>query len=67
MEVTHAARADRPFIFTNCFTGEGLDEVMNRTSLSSPGKPDCVTAAAWCPRLPDEFAAFDRPSRAGCR
>jgi urease accessory protein len=25
-----AARAERPFIFTNCFTGEGLDEVVHR-------------------------------------
>jgi urease accessory protein len=24
-----AARAERPFIFTNCFTGEGVDEVMH--------------------------------------
>ena len=24
-----AARAERPFVFTNCFTGEGLDEVVN--------------------------------------
>jgi urease accessory protein len=23
-----AVRADRPFVFTNCFTGEGLEEVM---------------------------------------
>jgi urease accessory protein len=26
---TRAARAERPFIFTNCFTGEGIDEVMH--------------------------------------
>jgi urease accessory protein len=25
-----AARAERPFIFTNCFTGEGIDEVVHR-------------------------------------
>jgi urease accessory protein len=25
-----AARAERPFVFTNCFTGEGLDEVIHR-------------------------------------
>ena len=25
-----AARGERPFIFTNCFTGEGLDEVLHR-------------------------------------
>jgi urease accessory protein len=25
-----AARGERPFVFTNCFTGEGLDEVVNR-------------------------------------
>src|SRR5262245_27463795 len=25
-----AARPDRPFLFTNCFTGEGLDEVVHR-------------------------------------
>lgn len=25
-----AARGDLPFVFTNCFTGEGLDEVMHR-------------------------------------
>ena len=24
-----AARAERPFVFTNCFTGEGLDEVVH--------------------------------------
>jgi urease accessory protein len=24
-----AARAERPFLFTNCFTGEGLDEVVH--------------------------------------
>jgi urease accessory protein len=24
-----AARGDRPFVFTNCFTGEGLDEIVN--------------------------------------
>ena len=26
----HAVRGDRPFVFTNCFTGEGLDEVAAR-------------------------------------
>jgi urease accessory protein len=25
-----AARGERPFVFTNCFTGEGLDEVVHR-------------------------------------
>jgi urease accessory protein len=25
-----AARGERPFVFTNCFTGEGVDEVMHR-------------------------------------
>ena len=25
-----AARGERPFLFTNCFTGEGLDEVVHR-------------------------------------
>jgi urease accessory protein len=25
-----AARSERPFVFTNCFTGEGLDEVVQR-------------------------------------
>jgi urease accessory protein len=25
-----AARGERPFVFTNCFTGEGLDEVVSR-------------------------------------
>jgi urease accessory protein len=25
-----AARGERPFVFTNCFTGEGLDEVVER-------------------------------------
>src|SRR4029079_3541380 len=25
-----AARGERPFVFTNCFTGEGLDEVLHR-------------------------------------
>jgi urease accessory protein len=24
-----AARGDRPFVFTNCFTGEGLDEIVH--------------------------------------
>src|SRR5262249_53771895 len=24
------ARAERPFVFTNCFTGKGLDEVVQR-------------------------------------
>jgi urease accessory protein len=24
------ARGERPFVFTNCFTGEGLDEVLHR-------------------------------------
>ena len=28
-----AARAERPFIFTNCFTGEGIDEVVHRIQL----------------------------------
>jgi urease accessory protein len=31
MEIdARAARAERPFVFTNCFTGEGLDEVVHR-------------------------------------
>jgi len=25
-----AARGERPFVFTNCFTGEGLDEIVRR-------------------------------------
>jgi urease accessory protein len=25
-----AARGERPFVFTNCFTGEGLDDVLHR-------------------------------------
>jgi len=25
-----AARGERPFVFTNCFTGEGIDEVVHR-------------------------------------
>jgi urease accessory protein len=25
-----AARGERPFVFTNCFTGEGLDEILHR-------------------------------------
>src|SRR5919197_1713466 len=27
-----AVRSERPFVLTNCFTGDGLDEVMNRIS-----------------------------------
>jgi urease accessory protein len=26
----HAVRGDRPFVLTNCFTGEGIDEVLDR-------------------------------------
>jgi urease accessory protein len=25
-----AARGERPFVFTNCFTGEGVDEIVRR-------------------------------------
>jgi urease accessory protein len=28
-----SARAQRPFVFTNCFTGEGIDEVVRRIQL----------------------------------
>ena len=30
-----AVRGDRPFVLTNCFTGEGLDEVIERIDASS--------------------------------
>jgi urease accessory protein len=36
-----AVRADRPFIFMNCFTGEGIDEVVHRVQpvLAGQGVP----------------------------
>jgi urease accessory protein len=34
-----AARAERPFVFTNCFTGEGLDEVVHRIQPIMAGRP----------------------------
>jgi len=39
---TRAARGERPFIFTNCFTGEGLDEVVHRIQPTVAGQ--AVTA-----------------------
>src|SRR5262249_931335 len=37
-----AVRDDRPFVFTNCFTGEGLDEVARRIESAVFG---CIVAA----------------------
>jgi urease accessory protein len=33
-----AARGERPFVFTNCFTGEGVDEVMHRIQPAVAGR-----------------------------
>jgi urease accessory protein len=44
-----AVRGERPFVLTNCFTGEGLDEVIHRISrvIHLHRSPSQAGAAAW--------------------
>ena len=42
-----AVRGERPFVLTNCFTGEGLDEVVDQHRAGHPAL-HATAVLGWC-------------------